>query len=258
VILPFEIQALILDMDGVLWRGPQPIGDLPSIFERVRQHGWKVILATNNASRTPKQYVERLDALGVHVDPWQVVNSANAVTAYLSRQFPAGGTVYVIGEVGITEALAEKGFTIGDKDVIAVVVGIDRQLNYEKLSRATLLIRSGVPFIGANPDRTFPTPEGLVPGAGAILAAIESATYVKPLIMGKPSPAMYQLALERLGTSPAETLVVGDRLETDIAGAQAIGCRTALVLSGVTTEEDALAWQPQPDIIARDLASLVE
>jgi 4-nitrophenyl phosphatase len=139
-----------------------------------------------------------------------------------------------------------------------VVVGIDRQLSYEKLCRATLLIRSGVPFIGANPDRTFPTPEGLIPGAGAILAAIETATSVKPLIMGKPSPAMYQLALERLGTSPAETLVVGDRLETDIAGAQVIGCRTALVLSGVTSEADAYAWQPPPDFIARNLASLVE
>jgi len=177
--------------------------------------------------------------------------------ATLSQQYPAGGTVYVIGEVGITEALEEHGFKVGEENAIAVVVGIDRQLSYEKLCRATLLIRSGVPFIGANPDVTFPTPEGLVPGAGAILAALETATSVKPLIMGKPSPAMYQLALERLGTSPGETLVVGDRLETDIAGAQAIGCRTALVLTGVTPEADAHAWQPPPDVLARDLASLV-
>jgi 4-nitrophenyl phosphatase len=217
-----------------------------------------VILATNNASRTPKQYVQRLNDLGVHVEAWQVINSAHAVTNYLSQQYPTGGNVYVIGEVGITEALAEKGFSTGEENALAVVVGIDRQLSYDKLCRATLLIRSGVPFIGTNPDRTFPVPEGLIPGAGAILAAIETATYVKPLIMGKPSPAMYQLALERLGTSPAETLVVGDRLETDIAGAQAIGCRTALVLSGVSTETDAIAWQPPPDIIAKDLASLVE
>jgi len=244
-------------MDGVLWQGQQPIGDLPSIFDRIRQRDWKVILATNNASRTPQQYVERLDGYGVHVDTWQVINSAYAITSYLSRQYPAGGTIYVIGEVGITEALKEYGFTIGENNPIAVVVGLDRQLSYEKLRRATLFIRSGVPFIGANPDRTFPTPEGLVPGAGAILAAIETATSVKPLIMGKPSPAMYQLALERLGTPPEKTLVVGDRLETDIAGAQAIGCRTALVLSGVTPEADAYAWQPPPDVIARDLTSLV-
>ena len=244
-------------MDGVLWQGPQPIGDLPSIFSRIHQRGWKVALATNNATRTPLQYVERLAGFGVSVEPWQVVNSVDAAISYLIRQYPAGGTVYVIGEVGITDALAANGFMVGEKNVIAVVAGMDRQLSYDKLSRATLLIRSGVPFIGTNPDRTFTIPEGLVPGAGAILAALETATSVKPLIMGKPSPAMYQLALERLGTSPAETLVVGDRLETDIAGAQAIGCRTAVVLSGVSTEAEALAWQPQPDIIAKDLASLV-
>ncbi len=256
--LPFTIKALILDMDGVLWQGSQPIGDLPSIFQCIDQRGWKVVLATNNASRTPQQYVERLAGYGVHIQPWQVINSAHAVTSYLCRQYPGGGNVYVIGEVGITEALIEKGFSIGEYKPIAVVVGIDRNLTYDKLSRATLLIRSGVPFIGTNPDRTFPVPEGLVPGAGAILAALETATSVTPLIMGKPSPAMYQVALERLGTPPSETLVVGDRLETDIAGAQGIGCRTALVLSGVSSEADARAWQPQPDVIARDLTRLVE
>jgi len=244
-------------MDGVLWQGPQPIGDLPSIFARIHQQGWKVALATNNATSTPQMYVDRLAGYGVRVETWQVINSVQAVTSYLSQKFPDGGTVYVIGEAGITEALEEKGFTIGEKDSIAVVVGMDRTLSYEKLSRATLLIRAGVPFIGTNPDRTFPTPEGLVPGAGAILAAIESASYVTPLILGKPSPAMYQLALERLGTTPQETLVVGDRLETDISGAQAIGCRTALVLSGVSSAADASAWQPPPDIIAKNLASLV-
>lgn len=255
--LPFPIQALILDMDGVLWQGLQPIGDLPSIFNRIHQQGWKVVLVTNNATRTPLQYVERLANFGVSVEPWQVINSVDVVTSYMARQYPSGGTVYVIGEEGITKALADKGFTTGEKNVLAVIVGMDRQLSYEKLSRATLLIRSGVPFIGTNPDRTFPVPEGLVPGAGAILAALEAATSVKPLIMGKPSPAIYQLALERLEASAAETLVVGDRLETDIAGAQAIGCRTAVVLSGVATEAEALAWQPQPDIITKDLTSLV-
>lgn len=244
-------------MDGVLWQGPQPIGDLPSIFNQIQHQGWKVVLATNNSTLTPQRYVERLEMFGVRVEPWQIINSAHAVTNYLTRLYPTGSTVYVIGEAGIIEALVEKGFTIGEDNVIAVVVGMDRQLSYQKLSRATLLIRSGVPFIGTNPDRTFPIPEGLIPGAGAILAALETATSVKPLIMGKPSPAMYQLALERLGTSPVETLVVGDRLETDIAGAQAIGCRTALVLSGVSTESEGLSWQPQPDIITNDLASLV-
>jgi 4-nitrophenyl phosphatase len=139
-----------------------------------------------------------------------------------------------------------------------VVAGMDRKLTYDKLRRATLLIRAGAPFIGTNPDKTFPVPEGLIPGAGSILAALETATGVTPLIMGKPSPAMYEVALMRLGTSPAETLVIGDRLETDIEGAQKIGCRTGLVLSGVTTAVQARLWKPQPDIIAENLESIVK
>ncbi len=112
-------------------------------------------------------------------------------------------------------------------------------MTYQKLSRATLHIRAGAPFYGTNPDKTFPTPQGLVPGAGSILAAIEAATDVKPIIIGKPQPAMMYMALEKLGTLPEETLVVGDRLETDIAAGQAAGCKTALVLSGVSTKQQA-------------------
>jgi len=121
-----------------------------------------------------------------------------------------------------------------------------------------LLIRAGAPFIATNPDPTFPTPEGLVPGAGAIIAAIEAATGVEAEVIGKPNPGMYRVALQRLKAAPEETLVVGDRLETDIAGAQALGCRTALVLSGVTDEQRARQWDPAPDWIFPDLQTLLE
>jgi 4-nitrophenyl phosphatase len=134
---------------------------------------------------------------------------------------------------------------------------MDRSLTYAKLSKATLLIRSGVPFYGTNPDRTFPTPEGLVPGSGAILAFLETASDVKPILGGKPSPAMMDLAMQRLGTSPQQTLAVGDRLETDVLGGQNAGCRTALVLSGVATLQDLENWSPKPDLVAKDLAQLV-
>jgi 4-nitrophenyl phosphatase len=134
---------------------------------------------------------------------------------------------------------------------------MDRCLTYDQLARATLLIRSGLPFIGTNPDRSFPTPQGLVPGVGAILAAVETASDVKPVIVGKPQPEMYRFALERLGLTPQETLVVGDRAETDILGAQKIGCRTALVLSGVTSPQAAQDWKPAPDWIGPDLTSLL-
>jgi 4-nitrophenyl phosphatase len=251
------IQAVILDMDGVLWRDTQPIGDLPWIFEQIERMGWKVLLATNNATRTVDQFVEKLGGFGVALEPWQVVNSSQAAANYLAKQHPQGGPVYIVGEESLKQTLADAGFFHDEERALAVVAALDRQLTYRKLRLATLFIRSGVPFIGTNPDRTLPTPEGLVPGAGSVLAAIETASDQRPLIVGKPSPEMYRLAMERLGTSPQETLVVGDRLETDIIGAQELGCRAALVLSGASSADAARAWTPPPDLVLPDLTALV-
>ncbi len=253
-----SIRALILDMDGVLWRSTQPIGNLPEIFERIAQMGWKAVLATNNATLSVEQYLSKLQDFGVSLKPWQLVNSSQAAAHYLKERHAQGGPVYVVGEEGLISTLQGAGFYLADRDVLAVVAGMDRGLTFNKLRLATLLIRAGAPFIGTNPDRTFPTPEGQIPGAGAILAAIEAATGIQPLIMGKPSPEMYRIALERLGTTPGQTLVVGDRLETDIAGAQALGCLTGLVLSGVTSAEAAHRWSPVPDFIADNLSGLLE
>lgn len=250
------IKGLILDMDGVLWRGSETIGNLSEIFSRFYQRGWQISLATNNATRTISQYVERLTSYNVVVEPWQIINSAIATAQYLHDRFPQGGPVYLIGETGLIEALEQQGFYQSEQNVIAVVASMDRHLTYDKLRKATLLIRGGALFVATNSDRTFPAPEGLVPGAGSILAALEAACYAAAIITGKPSPAMYHIALARLGLSPFETLVVGDRAETDIAGAQAIGCRTALVLSGVTSLDEANAWRPAPDLIIDDLDSI--
>ncbi len=250
------IKGLILDMDGVLWRGSETIGTLSAIFSRLYARGWQITLATNNATSTIPQYISRLNSYGVDVKPWQIVNSAIAVAQYLADRFPKGGPVFAIGESGLLNSLEERGFYHNNQEAIAVVVSMDRQLTYEKLRKATLLIRSGIPFIATNPDRTFPSPEGLVPGAGSILAALEAACDISPVITGKPSPAMYQIALSRLGLTPHAALVVGDRPETDIAGAQAIGCHTALVLSGVTSKDEAYTWQPAPDLIVEDLETI--
>lgn len=253
-----NIQGLILDMDGVLWRDNQPIGDLPEIFAQIDRRGWRVVLATNNATRSIAQYLDKLHGFGVNLRPEQVINSAQAAAHYLGQQHPQGGPVYLIGEDGLTQALREKGFYHSDCDPLAVVVGMDRQFTYKKMTDGTRLIRAGVPFIGTNPDRTFPTPEGLVPGTGSILAAIEAASYTEPVIVGKPAPEMYRVALERMGIEPSQCLVVGDRLETDIAGAQQIGCPAGLVLSGVTSSEAASSWTPSPDWICQDLTNLLE
>jgi 4-nitrophenyl phosphatase len=239
------IRALILDMDGVLWRSTEPIGNLPEIFKALKDRGYQVILATNNSTLTVEMYLEKLRAFGVFLDAHQIINSGHAAANYLGRKFPEGGTVFVIGEAGLRQALAERNFYPGDADPVAVVVSMDRQLTYDKMAQATLLIRSGIPFIGTNPDRTFPTPAGLIPGVGAILAALEAASYIKPLIVGKPEPEMYRFALDRLGLSADRVLVVGDRAETDILGAQKLGCPTALVLSGVTSPEAARPGHPR-------------
>lgn len=253
-----KLCAIILDMDGVLWRDSTPLGDLPAIFKSLNDLGYRVIMATNNATRSPQQYVNKLAGFGVHIEPWQVINSGLATIEYLLERFPHGGTVYVIGEDALVNSLEGAGFIHGVENPLAVVAALDRGITYKKLTEATFLIRNGVPFIGTNPDRSFPMPEGLAPGAGAILAAVEAATDVSPTIIGKPQPLMYMAALKRLGTAPNETLVVGDRLETDIAGAQRAGCPCALVLSGVTDHKNVKKWKPAPDLIEADLSSLVK
>ncbi len=253
-----KVTALILDMDGVLWRDTTPLGDLVSIFKIINDLGIKVNLATNNASRSPEQYVEKLANFGVQIDSNQVITSAIATANYLKKIFPECGDVYVIGEDPLREVLGSYGFNPNGNKPVAVVAALDRGINYNKLTEASLLIRSGIPFIGTNPDKSFPIQEGEAPGAGAILAALEATTGVSPVIIGKPQPPMFNLALERLRSMPEETLVVGDRLETDILGAQRIGCKSALVLSGVTDIESAQKWNPTPDIIASDLTSLLK
>ena len=260
-LLTAHIKALILDMDGVLWKEDTPIGDLPAIFNCIHARGLKLAFATNNGTQTPAQYVERLAMLGVNVEPWQVVTSALGVADLLTQKFPSGGPVFAIGGEGVMTALRERGFELlsieAAKSAQAVVMGIDQQINFDKMSEATLLVRGGVPFYATNPDKTFPTPRGEIPGAGAWIAVIVTATGVEPVYAGKPAPYLLELASERLGTTKEQTLVVGDRLETDIAGGQGAGMPTALVLSGVSTRAQAKKWNPKVDVIAEDLAALL-
>jgi 4-nitrophenyl phosphatase len=179
----------------------------------------------------------------------------------LEQKFLRGSRVFVIGGDGIRTALKEKGFeilTLGNvSQADAFVMGIDRTIDFTKMSEATLLVRSGIPFYATNPDKTFPTPRGEIPGAGAWISVITTATGIEPIYAGKPYPYLMEMALERLGTKKEEALVVGDRLETDIAAGQAVGCPTALLLSGVSTEEQGKAWKPKPNFIVQDLGTLV-
>jgi 4-nitrophenyl phosphatase len=257
-----RIRGLILDMDGVLWKDSSPIGDLPLIFNSIRSQGLKVVMATNNATSTVAEYLDKFSHFGVALEPWQIVTSAMASAHALIQSFPQKGAVFIVGENGLVSELRDNGFIpVTDPDdetpVVAVIAGLDRSLNYQKLRRATFLIRAGTPFFGTNPDSTFPTPLGLVPGAGSIIAAIRTASGVDPIMIGKPAPFMFELSAERMMLIKKEILVVGDRLETDIAGGQALGARTALVLSGVSTSQQVSNWNPQPDVVANDLQELI-
>lgn len=255
-----NIRGLIIDMDGVLWTNTEPIGDLPAIFDKIRECGLKMILATNNATRTVDDYHRKLRDFGVDLDDWQIINTSQAVGFYLQEKYPNGAQVYVVGQPSLKATLSNYGMRIVDEvdgKADVVVAALDFSINYEKLSHASLLIQSGSFFIGTNPDVTLPTPEGLKPGAGTIIGALEIATGKKAKIIGKPEPGLYEIALGRIQTEPHETLAIGDRLETDILGAHKAGINTALVLSGASTLTHVRDFEPKPDLIARDLTELI-
>jgi 4-nitrophenyl phosphatase len=254
-------KAILLDMDGVLWRAYQPIIDLKDLFNRIEALGSRAYCISNNSTITVTSYQEKLSEMGVDLDLDQIVSAAVASADFLSRNIPENGSIFLIGEDGLRETLLDSGFRINEDDqsqVDAVVVGLDFKINYLKLTHAANLIRSGALFIGTNPDKTFPVPGGVYPGAGTIIKAVSTASGKEPIIMGKPEPFLYNLIMERARSKPNETLMVGDRLDTDILGAQQLGIQTALVLTGVTERDAAERWEPAPDLIAENVLGVIE
>jgi 4-nitrophenyl phosphatase len=251
-----KIRYLITDMDGVLWRSRQPLPGLVEFFQFLRRQGIRFVCATNNASTLPEKLAERLQSWGTDVQSDEIITSSIATADYLAAHYPVGTRVYVVGMEGLRVPLLQRGFEIAEDHVAAVVVGIDWQLTYEHIKRAALNIRAGAIFVGTNGDRTFPSNEGIIPGAGSILAAIETGTDVKPIVMGKPEAYLYETALLRMEAVLDQTLVLGDRLETDILGAVRMNLPSALVLSGVTTREQLAASDYQPDWVFEDIRDL--
>jgi 4-nitrophenyl phosphatase len=251
------IQSLIVDMDGVLYRLNTPIEGAAEFLTFLRQTERPFLLVTNNSTLTPEQYVAKLAQMGIVIESNRILTSGEATAIYLAGQAPPGTRIYVIGENGIRTALDKRGFLlVDDVDVPYVVVALDRQLTYSKLATACLAIRRGARFIATNPDKTLPTEQGLLPGARAIFTAIQVATDTAPLVIGKPEPAMLELALSKLSKRPNNTAIVGDGLETDIPGGRRLGLTTILVLSGVTSPEQLAQSAIKPDLVFRDVASL--
>ncbi len=254
-----RIEALICDMDGVLWRGSMALPGLTELFDFFRASKIKFALATNNSRNTPADYVKKLADMGVAgVEPQHIVTSGTATVSYMKTRFPPGTSLYVIGGDGLKRMLSAAGFSLVEAGAEVVVCGIDFDFTYEKARTATLLIRAGAQFIGTNPDSSFPSPAGLVPGAGSLLAMIAAASGTSPTVIGKPERGMFDAALKQLGTRPQATLMVGDRINTDIMGAQALGIKTALVMTGVETEESLQSSEAQPDAVFRGLPELLD
>ncbi len=252
-----EINNIILDMDGVLYTGELPIGNLAKIFDEIRKRKYKLMLATNNSTLSPDSYVAKLKKFGVSVKPEQIINSAEATMEYIKTHFPERKRIFMVGEIGLSKAIRKYGFQQDDTKADIVVVGLDREVTYRKLAKAFTFLLNDAIFLATNPDVTIPTSNGLAPGTGSILAALEAAIGKKAIIIGKPEPMLFEIALSRINAKPENTIVVGDRLETDIAGGNASRCKTALVLSGVTDRAYAAQSPIRPDYIAKSLEDLL-
>lgn len=253
-----HIQHLIIDMDGVLWLGDQPLPALIPFFQTLRELNIRFILATNNASKSGDEYVAKLKKFGVDVALDEILTSPQATAMYLAQHAPSA-KIFVIGEPGLAVELQAKGLqVVNDAPATAthVVVGWDRTLSYAKLAEACLLIRAGATFIGTNPDVTYPDARGIVPGNGATLAALRVSTDVEPLIIGKPMPEMMVQSMARMGCTPATTAVIGDRLDTDILGGINAGLTTLLVLTGVTNAKAAETGDIHADYIFQDIGGI--
>lgn len=242
--------AWVLDLDGVMWLGDQPIFGAADAVARLRADGQRVAFLTNNSSLTVGDYVVKLRGMGVPAEEADVITSAQAAASMMTPS----STALVCAGKGVDEALQRRGVrTVRSGRADAVVVGWHREFDFERLTSAYRAIAAGARLIGTNDDATYPTPTGLLPGGGSILAAVSYATSKPAEVAGKPFKAMVALVKERVGRID---VVVGDRASTDGALARNLDARFILVLSGVTSQGD-LPVEPAPDLVAPDLAAAV-
>ncbi len=251
------LRGFIFDMDGVIYRGDSALPGAAEFVARLRARGIPYNYLTNNSTTPPAKVAERLVRMGIPCEPHEILTSAEVTAAALKEELP-GCRVFVVGEEGIELALAQAGFrvTTDHREADAVVLGMDRTLTYARLRDASFAVRRGARFMATNNDRTLPSDIGIIPGAGSLLIALETASDVRATVIGKPSPVIFRHALARLGTPAQVTACVGDRPETDIEGGHAIGLCTIGVLSGVGDREGFAALSSPPDYIFEDLADL--
>jgi NagD protein len=246
-----------MDMDGVLVYEDQPVAGADRFLARLRELGLPFLVLTNNSIYTPRDLAARLRLVGLDVPEHAIWTSALATARFLDHQRP-GASVFVIGEAGITTALHEAGFTLNDRDPEYVVLGETRTYGFERITRAIRLILAGARFIATNPDPTGPSPQGPLPATGAVAALISRATGVVPYFVGKPNPFMMRSALNALEAHSESTVIVGDRMDTDVVAGLEAGLETILVLSGVTTRAQAEAYPYRASRIVDSVADLLD
>lgn len=250
----------MLDLDGVVYVGPDAVPGVPEALAEARRQGMRLTFVTNNAARTTDAVAHHLTELGIEAAAEEVVNSAQVAAHYLSDRFPPGAPVLVIGGEGLFVALRDRGLrpvSAAADGPVAVVQGYSPEVGWAMLAEGSVAIRAGALWVATNLDSTVPSPRGPLPGNGSMVAALRHATGIVPVATGKPDPTMHRETLERSGAQ--SPLVVGDRLDTDIEGASAVGCDSILVLSGVTTPVDLLGAVPRhrATYLGRDVSALL-
>jgi HAD superfamily hydrolase (TIGR01450 family) len=250
----------LLDLDGVVYVGPDAVPGAPDALARARDDGMRLAFVTNNAARPPEVVAAHLTELGISAEAAEVVTSSQAAARHLAEQLPPGASVLVVGTVGLEEALRERGLVpvqVADGPVDAVVQGFSPDLDWRLLAEGAVALNRGLPWVATNVDPTVPSPRGPLPGNGSLVAALRHATGRTPVVTGKPDPAMHRESLLRSGAE--RPVVVGDRLDTDIEGANAVGCASLLVFSGVTRPAELISAPPKlrPTYLAGDVSGLL-
>lgn len=255
-------RAFVFDMDGVLYRGETALPGINDLLNALTLRDIAFMLATNNSMATSAEYVRKLDGMGIDVPEASILTSAMATRDFLIETLPAEAGIFVIGMPALRAQLFRDTtfhpVQYGEESPAAVVVGLDKLFTYEKLAMASEAIRAGARFVATNADATLPTEAGLVPGCGSIVAAVSAASGQAPTVIGKPEPLLLTMALERMEVEPADSVMIGDRLDTDIVAGARAGMLTVLVLTGVSTRDEIAHSSVLPDLVFTDLNALLE
>ena len=248
-------KAFICDMDGVIYHGNKLLPGVKEFVDWLRKEDKKFLFLTNGSQKSPLELQQKLARLGIEVEKEHFYTSALATAGFLKSQHP-GGSVFVIGEAGLINALYDAGFTMNDINPDYVIVGESKTYNMDMLEHAVNLVIKGAKLIGTNPDLTGPIENGISPATGALMAPIELATGMKAYYIGKPNPLMMRHALRRLETKREFTAIIGDRMDTDVISGIEADIETVLVLSGVTDREEIESYAYRPSYILNGVGDI--